>query len=175
MPMRLRQRLRRCLACYGRWWRPWDPGARLIESSQLASGELHSGSVVDQLTVRVPGKAMLIGEYAVLDGSDAVVAAVDSYALSFAASGAAATSPFVQAALREAASALLRLGRSLSKSDHVQVEVDTSAFSHEGQSWAWDRRCGDGIDGRLLLRLGWFGRRNLRGTDADRRDRTARP
>ncbi len=97
------------------------------------SCELHSGSVVDQLMVRVPGKAMLIGEYAVLDGSDAVVAAVDSYALASLRPGAAATSPFVQAALREAASALLRLGRSLSKSDHVQVEVDTSAFSHEGQ------------------------------------------
>lgn len=84
------------------------------------------------MTLRVPGKAMLIGEYAVLDGSAAVVAAIDSYARATLRPAHAPPSPFVQAAHREAAAALRGMGRALPNEEGWQAEVDTSAFSHGG-------------------------------------------
>ncbi len=83
--------------------------------------------------LRVPGKAMLIGEYAVLDGGEAVVAAIDSYALASPKRLDGPLSPFVQAAQREATLALTQLGRSLPTDRPAQVEIDTSAFSQRGQ------------------------------------------
>lgn len=52
--------------------------------------------------VRAPGKAMLIGEYAVLDGAPAVVAAVDCFAVARLVRGEP-SSPFIAAAVSEAA------------------------------------------------------------------------
>lgn len=82
--------------------------------------------------LRVPGKAMLIGEYAVLDGSAAVVAAIDSYAQAALRPADGPPSPFVHAAHREAAATLAQLGRALPEAWGLQAEVDTSAFSHGG-------------------------------------------
>lgn len=56
------------------------------------------------LVVRAPGKAILCGEYAVLDGAPAICVAVDRCVVARAGSGM--KSPFVEAALRHAARAL---------------------------------------------------------------------
>jgi mevalonate kinase len=75
---------------------------------------------------------MLIGEYAVLDGGPAVVAAVDCYAearLEAPAAGAA-PSPFILAAQREARDELGRLGRSAPSELPI---VDTASFSRDGR------------------------------------------
>lgn len=84
-------------------------------------------------TVWAPGKAMLIGEYAVLDGAKAVVAAVDCYAIATLAlptQVAAQRSPFVATALVEARSELERLGQTVL--DCVPI-IDTSAFQRGGK------------------------------------------
>jgi phosphomevalonate kinase len=53
--------------------------------------------------VRAPGKAMIFGEYSVLDGGTAIVAAVDRYAIAELAAGTdAPLSPFAAAAQRRA-------------------------------------------------------------------------
>ena len=62
-----------------------------------------------QQATRAPGKAMLIGEYAVLDGAPAVVAAVDCYAVARLGAGEPG-SPFITCAVSEAAAALAELG-----------------------------------------------------------------
>jgi len=72
-----------------------------------------------------PGKAFLCGEYAVLEGAMAVVAAVDRLAVAEIREDAPAPTDFVQAALdvmRE------RFGLSV-----PGVAVDTSAFHHGGR------------------------------------------
>ncbi|MSP62439.1 MAG: hypothetical protein EXR72_19325 [Myxococcales bacterium] len=62
--------------------------------------------------VRAPGKAMLFGEYAVLDGAFGVVGAVDRYAFARLADGAPA-SPFVAAGVDAARVLLAQDGRSI--------------------------------------------------------------
>lgn len=85
------------------------------------------------IAARAPGKAMLIGEYAVLDGAQAVVAAIDCYAVArLQLECEAPASPFIAAALTEARSELLRLGRPISANAGLPV-VDTEAFSREGR------------------------------------------
>jgi phosphomevalonate kinase len=59
------------------------------------------------MSVRAPGKAIICGEYAVLEGAPAISVAVDRYVhASSVAEGGGVTSPFVAAALRHAARAL---------------------------------------------------------------------
>lgn len=77
-----------------------------------------------------PGKSMLIGEYAVLDGGPAVVAAVDCYAVAQLEPAAASVSPFIAAAQAEAGVALGQLGQVAPAGVPV---VDTSAFSLAGR------------------------------------------
>jgi mevalonate kinase len=78
------------------------------------------------MNVRAPGKAFLCGEYAVLDGAPAVVAAVDRFARARAVShGKSRESNFVREATRRAA-------------EHLQtrvppfVAIDTDSFRAEG-------------------------------------------
>lgn len=79
--------------------------------------------------VRAPGKALLIGEYAVLDGAPAAVAAVDRYATALLRPGEA-SSPYVQAAIEEARAELRRLSVDLLPGVPL---VDTSAFLAGGR------------------------------------------
>ncbi|MCS6914633.1 MAG: hypothetical protein RMK29_11855 [Myxococcales bacterium] len=74
--------------------------------------------------VRAPGKALLIGEYAVLDGAPAAVAAVDRYATAMLRP-AEPSSPYVRAAIEEARAELRQLGVALPEGVPM---VDTSAF-----------------------------------------------
>jgi phosphomevalonate kinase len=81
--------------------------------------------------VRAPGKAMLVGEYAVLDGGPAVVAAIDCYAeatLDPATDKRSQMTPFLVEAEREAQAELWARGR---RAQGVPI-VDTSAFSRDG-------------------------------------------
>jgi phosphomevalonate kinase len=82
------------------------------------------------MTVRAPGKAMLFGEYAVLDGAPAVVAAVDRYAVARLASDGEAPSPFVAAALRRALERVAAAGRAAPAGLPL---VDTSALRAGGR------------------------------------------
>ncbi len=59
---------------------------------------------LSDLSVRAPGKAIVCGEYAVLDGAPAICVAVERHVVACAGSGV--KSPFVEAALRHAARAL---------------------------------------------------------------------
>lgn len=80
--------------------------------------------------VWAPGKAMLIGEYAVLEGEPAVVAAVSVYAKAVLSDGVP-SSPFIEAAIREARLEIAELGRAL---DGPSVpQVDTSSFVQGGR------------------------------------------
>lgn len=81
---------------------------------------------------RAPGKAMLVGEYAVLDGAPAVVAAVDCYAEARLLPGTPA-SPFIENALREAAHALADLGAPGHPPTGLVPVVDTQSFSVGGR------------------------------------------
>lgn len=80
--------------------------------------------------VRAPGKALLIGEYAVLDGAPAVVAAVDCFATA-RLSPEPPASPFIEAAVRESAAALGALGLG-APADRIPL-VDTGSFSVGGR------------------------------------------
>jgi phosphomevalonate kinase len=62
-------------------------------------------------TVRAPGKAMIFGEYAVLDGAPAVVAAISRDAVARLDAAAPAPGPFVAAAVARARADLLAAGR----------------------------------------------------------------
>ncbi len=73
---------------------------------------------------------MLIGEYAVLDGGPAVVAAIDCYAVAQLLPAADAVSPFVAAAQAEAGAVLAGLGRAAPGGVPV---IDTAAFSLDGR------------------------------------------
>jgi phosphomevalonate kinase len=81
--------------------------------------------------VRAPGKALLAGEYAVLTGATAVVAAVTRYARAAYGDAAAmgASSPFVSAALRHAAADLHERGL---VPPAVSPTVDTSELHLDG-------------------------------------------
>src|SRR6187399_1645531 len=61
-------------------------------------------AVLMSLAVRAPGKAIVCGEYAVLEGAPAISIAIDRYVV--ARLGEGAGSPFVTAALAHAARAL---------------------------------------------------------------------
>ena len=80
--------------------------------------------------VLAPGKAMLIGEYAVLEGEPAVVAAVSVYARAVLGGGSP-SSPFIEAAIRETHVELLELSRSILGPS--VPHVDTSAFVQGGR------------------------------------------
>jgi len=80
--------------------------------------------------VWAPGKAMLIGEYAVLEGEPAVVAAVNVYAKAVLGGGPP-SSAFIATAIREARAEIADLGRALDGESVPQV--DTSAFVHAGR------------------------------------------
>jgi len=85
--------------------------------------------------VRAPGKAMLVGEYAVLDGSPAVVAAIDSFAEAMLpADSQAAPSPFIVAAQAGCQKALHGRGLDLPASllDRLPL-VDTASFARDGR------------------------------------------
>lgn len=84
------------------------------------------------MTVRAPGKAMLVGEYAVLDGAPAVVAAIDCYAearVDPQVEKRLQATPFLIQAELEAQAELAARGLRVSG---VPV-VDTSAFSRDGR------------------------------------------
>jgi mevalonate kinase len=92
-----------------------------------------AGTVRAARAVRAPGKALLIGEYAVLDGAPAVVAAVDCFAEARMTRGEP-TSPFIAAAIEESLRALHARGVAPAELPIGQVPlVDTSAFSEGGR------------------------------------------
>jgi phosphomevalonate kinase len=77
------------------------------------------------MVVRAPGKVMLCGEYAVLAGAPAIVAAVDRYARARPVEQpAAGASAFVRQAVRRAAWHARRLAPSLPPPVHIAVETD---------------------------------------------------
>lgn len=83
--------------------------------------------------VLAPGKAMLIGEYAVLEGAPAVVAAVDVYAKAVLSDRPPA-SPFIEAAMRHAARELSDAPFGPYPSPNWPVpSVDTTAFLQKGK------------------------------------------
>ncbi|MFO0576788.1 MAG: hypothetical protein U1A78_22535 [Polyangia bacterium] len=83
--------------------------------------------------VRAPGKALLIGEYAVLDGAPAVVAAVDCFAEARLGRGEP-TSPFIAAAVEESLRALSERGvAAVQLPVGLVPSVDTGAFSAGGR------------------------------------------
>jgi phosphomevalonate kinase len=79
--------------------------------------------------VTAPGKLVLLGEYAVLDGFPAVVAAVNRRASGQFVPGHAPESPLVEKAVRAAAESLGPNRTALPKGS---VLVDTHAFSQNG-------------------------------------------
>jgi phosphomevalonate kinase len=79
--------------------------------------------------VTAPGKLLLLGEYAVLDGFPAVVAAVNRRATGQFVPGREAESPLVDLAVRGAADAL---GPNRTALPRGSVLVDTHAFSQNG-------------------------------------------
>jgi phosphomevalonate kinase len=79
--------------------------------------------------VTAPGKLLLLGEYAVLDGFPAVVAAVNRRASGQFVPGRAAESELVDIAVRNAADTL---GPNRAALPRGSVLVDTSAFSLNG-------------------------------------------
>jgi phosphomevalonate kinase len=79
--------------------------------------------------VTAPGKLMLLGEYAVVDGFPAIVAAVNRRATGQFVPGATAESPLVELAVRAAAESL---GPNRHALPRGSVLVDTQAFSHDG-------------------------------------------
>lgn len=92
-------------------------------------------SSASEFTARAPGKAMLIGEYAVLDGGPAVVAAVGCYAIARRGPELAAAptvSPFLLAAMRAATAVIAELRLPADPARFVPL-VDTSAFSDGGR------------------------------------------
>ena len=80
--------------------------------------------------VVAPGKIFLIGEYAVLDGAPAVVAAVSRAAVGQFVPGFEASSPFVAEAVQ---AALAGIGDHASALPVGSVMVDSSALSMNGK------------------------------------------
>lgn len=85
--------------------------------------------------VCAPGKAMIVGEYAVLDGSPAVVAAIDCFAEATLRPGMVPNaSPFLVAAQIQTRQALQARGidPAMARIDWLP-QVDTSSFSRDGR------------------------------------------
>ena len=85
--------------------------------------------------IRAPAKAMIVGEYAVLDGSPAVVAAIDCFAsATLQTEAGSAASPFILAAQEQARTALQARGIDAAQAhlDRLPL-VDTSSFSRDGR------------------------------------------
>jgi len=82
--------------------------------------------------VSAPGKAFLIGEYGVLEGGHALVAAVDVRAHAREASPDLEdrTTPVLEAALAAAYETLRARGRTHALGNATRPELDTAAFSH---------------------------------------------
>lgn len=79
--------------------------------------------------VSAPGKVFLVGEYAVLDGGTAVVAAVDRRASGRFVPGAAPSTPLVAEAVRSVRHHLARIGV---VAPDGAPEIDSSALSSAG-------------------------------------------
>ena len=79
--------------------------------------------------VVAPGKVFLMGEYAVLDGAPAVVAAVGRFAVGQFIPGNESESPFVEEAVR---ATLAGLGERAAALPAGSVLVDSSGFSAGG-------------------------------------------
>ena len=82
--------------------------------------------------VKAPGKAMLFGEYAVLDGGWGMVAAVDRVAIACLHDGAPA-SEFVTRAAAAARLFLAVRGRESPSSDHWPIVDSTRLYSSSGE------------------------------------------
>ncbi len=82
------------------------------------------------MSVRAPGKAMLFGEYAVLDGAPAIVAAVDRYAVAALAEAVDPPTPFVAHAAEKARERLAADGRAAPRGTPV---VDSTALHAGGR------------------------------------------
>ena len=80
-------------------------------------------------SVSAPGKVFLVGEYAVLDGGTAVVAAVDRRAIGRFVPGAAPSTPLVAEAIRSVGDHLGEIGAALPDGAPV---IDSSRFSSAG-------------------------------------------
>lgn len=78
--------------------------------------------------VRAPAKAMLAGEYAVLEGGPAAVAAVSCYATATLQQGVVPASPFIVQAMQRSAAAL-----GLAEDPAWVPVVDTSPFQQRGR------------------------------------------
>jgi len=78
--------------------------------------------------IRIPGKVFLCGEYAVLDGAPAVLAAVSAYGTVALDARVGALSPFVEAALQHAAAWLAELGKAVPPGIPA---INTDAFRAE--------------------------------------------
>ncbi len=100
--------------------------------------------------VRAPGKAMLIGEYAVLDGGPAAVAAVDCFATATLEDDVAPASPFIRAAMQEV---YATVGQEV---PGVPV-VDTTAFARNGQKLGLGSSAAATVAavGALCAQAGW--------------------
>jgi len=85
--------------------------------------------VTADVVVSAPGKLFLVGEYAVLDGGTAVVAAVDRRAVGRYVPGAAPSSPVVAEAVRLARAHLAANGLALAEG---APEIDTRAMAGPG-------------------------------------------
>ncbi len=92
---------------------------------------------------RAPGKAMLFGEYAVLDGAPAIVAAVDRYAIAHVpATDGPSPTPFVAAATKRALARLVDDG--ITATTRAPI-VDSSAL------YAGDRKLGLGSSAAVTV------------------------
>jgi mevalonate kinase len=80
-------------------------------------------------SVSAPGKVFLVGEYAVLDGGTAVVAAVDRRAIGRFVPGAAPSTPLIAEAIRSVGDHLEEIGAALPDG---APEIDSSRFSAAG-------------------------------------------
>jgi len=90
----------------------------------------HRNTLRGSPVVVAPGKVFIMGEYAVLDGAPAVVAAVSRFAVGQFIAGGAGESPFVEEAVRVT---LEGLGERAAALPAGSVWVDSAGFSAEGR------------------------------------------
>ena len=97
--------------------------------------ELHPSLSFGPRPILAPAKAMIVGEYAVLDGSPAVVAAIHCFAsATLQGEPGSPASPFILAAQEQARAALNARGIDVAQAglDRLPL-VDTSSFSRDGR------------------------------------------